>query len=107
MHRLTADDVRSALASDDPDSARRLVLETRDVIADHCSNAWGYRVDTSAGVIGYKGICGCRECEWLTPISRVLLPEEMPATAPPPMHATRARGTVWRALLGMVGVSRA
>ena len=106
MNRPTADQVRSALVSDDPVFARGLVLAARDVIAEHCSNTWGYRVDTSAGVTPYKGICGCRECEWLTPISRLFLPEEMPAIKAPPMTAPGTRPTVWRTLLGLVGVGR-
>jgi hypothetical protein len=78
MHRPTVDQVRRALVSDDPVFARKLVLAARDTIADHCSNAWRYRLNGLPGVIGYKDICGCRECEWLTPISRIFLPEEMP-----------------------------
>jgi len=107
MHRPTADQVRRALDSEDPAFARRLVLAARDVIADHCSDAWGYRFDNSSRVVGFRGVCGCRECQWLTPISRILLPEEMPAPTVTPMAATRTRRTGWRALLDLVGVGQA
>ena len=82
---LARDLVRSALHSQ-PDLARDLVIAARDVIEAHCSNAWVYRVDIGPGVTPYKTLCGCRDCDWLTPISRILLPEEMLYT--PGQHPT-------------------
>ena len=109
MDYPTADQVRRAVDSDDPAvacGARDLVLAARDVIADHCSNAWGYRVDSGAGITGYKSVCGCRECDRLTPISRLLLPEERPATQAPANPGTHPHRTVWSVVRALVASPR-
>lgn len=60
----------------DPVRARSLVLDARAVIAEHAKFAWSYTIDVVDGVTPYKTLCGCAECERLTPIARILLPEE-------------------------------
>ena len=74
-------------------TARRLVLQARDVIEQHLRNAWARKTVVVRGQSELRTVCGCRYCEEWAAIAEIDLPIEQvdPATRPQPARGFQVR----------------